>query len=263
MPNADGSLPFSVIPAKSNDSGLTAYLVNSLNNGGSSLTVWRLNTTDPTQINGDYGPVSINPYSVPPNAEQPGTGTQITTWDSRLFNAVYRTGSGLWTVNTTSCTPPGDTAQRSCLQWYQIDPNSLIIRQQGLVQQAGYHFYAPGIAANDRGDAVLVFNTSGIDVPVSIYYTGRSHTDAPNTLQDLSLMKSGEGCYVNNNGQNTVSFNSEVTVDPMDDSLFWLHSGFVYGGDANCQNNDWATDVAAVQFAYLSAAGNGAAQAAK
>jgi hypothetical protein len=42
MPNADGSLPVSVIPTQNADGSPTAYLVNSLWNGGSSLTVWKL-----------------------------------------------------------------------------------------------------------------------------------------------------------------------------------------------------------------------------
>ena len=95
MPNSDGSLPFSVIPAKSYDTAPTAYMVNSLLNGGSALTVWQLDTTDPTNITGSYGTVSTNPYSAPPNAEQPGRSALIITWDTRLFNAVYQPGSGL------------------------------------------------------------------------------------------------------------------------------------------------------------------------
>ena len=145
-------------------------------------------------------------------------------------------------MNTTACTPPSDSTQRACLQWYQIDPrdpNSFTIQQQALVQLAGYHFFAPGIAANNQGHAVLAYNVSGTDHYAGMNFSGRYHTDPLKTLQpSFQQVKSGEGCYERANGQNTVSLNSEVTVDPIDDSMFWLTSGYVYGKDASCQKND-------------------------
>jgi hypothetical protein len=263
MPNSDGSLPFSVISARSFDSSPTAYMVNSLWNGGSSLTVCILDTNDPTVITGVYGPVTTNSYSEPPAAEQAGTRALISMWHSRLFNAVYQPDSGLWTVNTTACTPAGDTTQRACLQFYEIDPASVTVLQQGLVQWPGFHFYDPGITANDEGDAVLVFNGSSLNNYVGIYYTGRYRTDPANTLQTVRQVKDGEGCFVATNGPNSVSSHSDAIIDPINDSLFWLHSGYAYGRDANCQNNDWATGVAAVQFVGDSAPSNGAAQSGK
>jgi hypothetical protein len=263
MPNSDGSLPFSVIPARSFDSSPAAYMVNSLWDGGSSLTEWILDTTDPTVITGVYGPVSTNPYSTPPPAEQPGTSTPISMWGTRLFNAVYQPDSGLWTVNTTACTPSGDTTQRACLQFYQVDPAAVTVLQQGLVQWPGFHFYGPGIAANDEGDAVLVFNGSSTDSYVGIYYAGHYRTDPPNTLQTVWKVKDGEGCFLATYGPNSVGTHSDATIDPINDSLFWLHSGYAYGRDANCQNNDWATGVAAVQFVGGSAPNNAPTQSGK
>jgi hypothetical protein len=181
-------------------------------------------------------------------------------WDTRLSNAVYQPDSGLWTVNTTGCIPSGDTTQRACLQFYQIDLASFTALQQGMVQWPGFHFYGPGIAANDEGDAVLVYNGSSADSYVGIYYAGRYRTDPPNTLQPMGKVKDGEGCFLATYGANSVGTHSDATIDPINDSLFWLHSGYAYGRDANCQHNDWATGVAAVQFVGGAAPNNAAAQ---
>jgi hypothetical protein len=226
MPNSDGSLPFSVAPARSFDNSPMAYMINSLWNGGNSLTLWQLDTTDPTTITGTYGPVSTNSYSVPPNAQQAGSSALITTWDARIFSAVYQPHSGLWTAHATSCTPESDGTTRSCIQWYQIDPASFTAQQQGLVQLPGWYFYSGSIAANDQGDAVLGFSGSSANAYVGIYYTGHYHTDPPNTNQTIWEAKSGEGCYQTNDSQNSFGTHSDAIVDPIDSSVFWIHTAF-------------------------------------
>jgi hypothetical protein len=264
--NSDGSLPFSVVPARRYDGSKTAYMVNTLLSGGNTLTFWELDTSVPAVIRGSYGYLRVSHYSTPPNAEQGGTSALIDAWDTRVFNAMYQPDAGLWTANTTGCTPPGDTIQRACVQWYQIktDPalrlvrsrhirfhqvTSITVGQQGLVEYPGWYLYAPAIAANPSGDAVLVFNGSSASDHVGIFFTGRYHTASPNTMQDsISTLKSGEGCYVRSAGNNTVSMHSDATMDPLDSDVFWIHSAYVYGSDSNCQNNDWATGVGAVAF---------------
>jgi hypothetical protein len=64
----------------------------------------------------------------------------------------------------------------------------------------------------------------------------------------IPVLKAGDGCYVRSAGDNTVSMHSDATLDPIYSGVFWLHSAFVYGSDSNCQNNDWATRVGAVEF---------------
>jgi hypothetical protein len=223
-------------------------MVNSLLNGGNTLTLWVLNTTNPSVISGNYIHVSVNRYSVPPNAEQSGTSALINTWGTRISNAVYRKGGGVWTVNTTACIPPGDTVKRSCLQWYELDPNSFKVRQQGLLSSAGYYYYAPAISANPSGDAVVVFNESSANHYVGIFATGRYRTAPVNTMQGSILIGRGQGCYVRSAGSNTVSMHSDATLDPIYSGVFWLHSAYAYGSNSNCQNNDWATWLGAVQF---------------
>jgi hypothetical protein len=247
--NSDGSLPFSVVPARRYDGSTTAYMVNTLLNGGNTLTFWELDTTNPTVIKGSYRYVPVRRYSNPPNAEQSGTSALIDTWGTRIFNAMYQAGGELWTANTTGCTPAGDTVRRACVQWYEINTTSFSVRQQGVAEYPGWYFYAPAIVANNAADAVLVFNASSASSHVGIYFTGRYHAAPLNTMQvAIPALKSGEGCYVRSAGNNTVSMHSDATVDPIYSGVFWIHSAYVYGSDSNCQNNDWATGVGAVEF---------------
>jgi hypothetical protein len=46
----------------------------------------------------------------------------------------------------------------------------------------------------------------------------------------------------------SLSMHSDAAIDPIDDSIFWVYSPFAFGNSARCQDNDWATGVAAVQF---------------
>jgi len=117
------------------------------------------------------------------------------------------------------------------------------------VESSGYYFYAPAIATNTLGDAVLVFNGSSANHHVGIYFTGRYHTAPLNTMQaSIPLLRNGDGCYIRSAGSNTVSLHSDATVDPIYSGVFWLHSAYAYGTDTNCQKNDWATWIGAVEF---------------
>jgi hypothetical protein len=123
------------------------------------------------------------------------------------------------------------------------------LRQQGIVRSSGYYFYAPAIEANAFGDAVMVFNGSSANSHVGIYFIGRYHTAPLNTVQGSILpLKTGEGCYVRSNGNDTVGLHSAADLDPVYSGVFWLHGAYAYGSDSNCQNNDWATGIAAVEF---------------
>ena len=80
---------------------------------------------------------------MPPNAEQVGTDVQINTWDADITNVVLAQPNALWVAQATGCTPDGDTAQRSCVRWYYIDPVAGSLLQQGTLGYPGAHFYDP------------------------------------------------------------------------------------------------------------------------
>jgi hypothetical protein len=255
LKNADGTTAFSVVPAKSYQTGAVDYLVNAYNEGpegANQLTVWKMNTTKPVTSLVRYT-LTTNPYVSPPNAQQAGTRTLITTWGTRLFNAVYGK-SGVWTAHTTGCIPAGDTTARACVQWFNFDPVARRMKQEGYLGVPNADFYGPEITADPAGDAVLAFNGSASYAAVGVYYAGRQHTDPRNTFQPFLLLKDGEGCY-ERSPANTVGMHSAVDQDATDPQKFWLAGAYTTGKNGNCQANDWAIAVGEVTFPEPAVAG--------
>ncbi len=93
--------------------------------------------------------VSGNQVYTPP-AQQPGTSTTIQTDDDRFLNAVWENGH-IWTADNTQCTPPTDTAPRSCLNYLDITASStgtvsLTTNQINNVGVLGGYLYYPAVS---------------------------------------------------------------------------------------------------------------------
>src|SRR5262249_45252447 len=123
--NPDGTPTFGLIPTKSYDvSSPVTYLLSASLNGGNTLGLWTLDTSQLSLSPFPTGmpvptPISYSPP--PPAAQSPETSPLITTEDTmQLVNAVLQPNNGLWTVHTTGCLIGG--LLRSCLHWFQIDP---------------------------------------------------------------------------------------------------------------------------------------------
>jgi hypothetical protein len=195
--NADGTPAFALVPAQSAVNSPVTYLINALypqTTPATQLTLWSVNLTNVMAPTFARSIIPTPPYSLPPDAQQPGTTTRIgvRAWGARLANAVYQS-AGLWTVQVVGCTPSGDTAQRSCLKWYLVDTRTATVTQQGLVDYVGAYVFAPWLAVDTQSNVVLVYNASGPNRYVSIDYIGRQATTAPNTLQGPAAQLPGGG----------------------------------------------------------------------
>jgi len=273
--NADGTtFARTVIPAKSyaGNSSVT-YLVSAAfldradaSEVSTALNLWALDTAKLT-ITWPGTTVTTALYGTPPDAQQPGTNSPrigIQRWGTQLNNAVYQPPDGLWTAHTTGCRWPGDSEERSCMQWFQIDPGNATVLQQGSFGYPGAYVYAPAIAANANGDAVLVYNSSSAasNWYVQVDYIGRQGSDPLNTLQGSGFQMqgaAGQGCYQRTTAGNTVSPYSAADLDPLNQKVFWIMGAYTLGHDPNCTNNDWSTGVAAVSFTGAAASSEVAA----
>ncbi len=249
--NADNSAAFTIQPAHSYVGSTTGYGLNSYSGGGNKLTLWRYIT--PNNINPNSPTLTRqttllpSAYSLAPNAVQKGSATAINTGDARLLNLIYR-GNGLWSAHTVGCNWTGDTATRSCIRWYQINPGAGTILQQRSFGASGFHYYYPAIVANNagtRGNAVIVFNRSGPSEYAGIRYTGRRTGDAVNTLQGSAQLRAGQGCYVRTDsiGRNRWGDYNGAAVDPANANRTWIFSEYASGTSATCGNNVWGTHV--------------------
>ena len=168
LTNPGGDLASQVTPAKSYAANSpVTYLISAYPNGGSSLSLWTLDSDNVSLSLAQKLPVQ--PYPAPPAAPQKGTTQLISTGDARLVNAVYFNESGLWTVQTAACpNQPG----RSCFKWYQLNPVAGTVIQDSYFGYSVDFVYAPAVVANRNGDAVFVFNASSSNHYVDVDFVG-------------------------------------------------------------------------------------------
>jgi hypothetical protein len=250
----DGTIASDVVPAKSYDTNSpVTYLLSAWAGHGKELALWTVDTNQPSLSPGlTAASVPTNAYAQPPDAAQKGTTTKISTLDARLANAVYQPAAGLWTVHAVVC--EADTTN-SCFEWYQIDPRTKTVVQNGQTSYAGASVYAPSVAVNKKGDAVFVYNSSGPDFYPSVDVVGRAASDPPNRVGTAFSIAPGLGPYQ----RPGVTFNApglqtSADTDPADDNQIWVIGAAATGRSAmDCPNGqanyDWFTGVGAVSFA--------------
>jgi len=243
--NADQSPAFALVPAVSYSASPVGYLVNAYDPGKDTarqLTIWTVDGTNLLAPVLQSQTLPVAAFSVPPNAAQVGTDVQINTWDAEITNVVLPQRNALWVAQATGCTPDGDTAQRSCVRWYHIDPVAGRLLQQGTLGYPGAHFYDPAIGANPNGDMTLAFSGSATYAAVGVYYSGRRASDPPNTLASFALLHDGDGCYVRlDHGLNMVGHRNAVALDLADHQSMWIMGAFASGTNSRCESNGWGT----------------------
>jgi hypothetical protein len=251
LTHADGTKEFTVQPAHSYVNSNLMYFLSARSSSGSSLTR-RLYTTSatipPAPTFGGRTTITVNSYSIPPDAQQPGTSTRIDTGDARLLNVARQSNGRLWAAHTVACTWSGDPTTRSCVRWYEINPSTSAVVQQRSYGAATFFYYYPAIMPRSTSDAMVVFNRSSTSTFAGIRYTGRKSTDPLNDLQNSSLLEPGQGCYVklDSLGRNRWGDYNGIAIDPSVSGRWWIYSEYVSGTSATCSNNVWATRVGQV-----------------
>jgi hypothetical protein len=248
LKNPDGTLARNLVAANSSTS--VTYLLNADTpgtNGATSLTKWQLDTTIPGAFTFSGRSVPTAPYYVPPRAQQHGTPTLISTWDTRLSNVAYD-GTSLWTAHTTGCRIIGDPTERSCMRWYQIAAQTGAVLQQSTFAVNNASVYTPWIVVNAYGNVVAVFNLSASTLPVGIYVAGRKGTDATNSLPLFYLVQQGEACYARSPYNAVGGPRSGGFLDPNNSNRFWISAAYTTGSSNDCTRNDWSTKIASLSF---------------
>ncbi len=104
--------------------------------------------------------LACSPFCTPP-ADQPVTADQLQTDDDRFLNAVLLNNK-IWTSDTTSCTPSGDTTVRSCLDYVSIGANTSGVMSAGTqlndVGISKADLFYPAVSLNSAGDVITTFD---------------------------------------------------------------------------------------------------------
>jgi hypothetical protein len=99
-----------------------------------------------------------NSTGVVPPAQQQGTTQTLQNNDDRFLNAVLTGNGGIWAADDTECVPPGDTVERACLDYVDIDtPTVMQINNVGV---AGADLYDPSVSVDPDGDLFTTFEES-------------------------------------------------------------------------------------------------------
>jgi len=247
-PNGTG---FSVQPALDLDNGSQPLpLLSAYNGSNLKISSFTGPITGPT-LDTAGGFVSVPLLGSPPDADQPGTSTDIETSDRRFSGNVILRDGDLWGVQTVR-----DGDGNAALRWVRIDDplGAASILDSGLIRSAafagltGFDFYFGSIAVNEYGDVVIGFSASGPSAPdgyVSAYAIVGETIGNQTLFGDPLLLKQGVATYVrfDGSGRNRWGDYSAVTIDPTDPRRFWTIQEWASG------NNLWSTQITEIVVA--------------
>jgi hypothetical protein len=195
---------FAIEPAQNLTPGSTTdtlYMagVNSATASTSSLYIWQVSGIPGSPgFQSSVSSLPIATMSIPPNAQQQGTTLLIDTNDDSLLDAAYRDGNPgtLWVSGNDACTPPGDTAVRSCLRFIEvaIDAQGPSIAQDFDYGDVGAYYYYPAVRTDGAGNLFAAFTKSSPTSYASAY-AGEEAAGALNKLTNLSVFRAGDASY--------------------------------------------------------------------
>ena len=239
--NADNTVAFTVQPCHTFGAPQAEYLVNTGFPSGSYLTIWKIvnGGTTPTLTRSQ---VTVSPYSLAPNADQPGGAMPLNTGDVRALHAVFR-GNSIWTSFTTAHNW-GTGPNRASIQWCQVNPSTPAVLQQGVYGAATGHYFYPALCPDGNGNVTMVLCRSGPTEFATIAHTGRLATDPAGTMQASAVLKAGVATYVSldGSGRNRWGDYNGVASDPSNSRVVWFYSEYASA------LNTWGTWVGSAFF---------------
>ena len=231
--------PFSFQPSHVFGSPGNAYIVGEQYPAGSALRVGRIY---PLPF-ADLGALGVSSY--PATYTLPDAPfNRIDTGDSRIQNVVYRNGH-LFTTHAI----PDPTRTKSTVRWYELSTSPLSRIQEGTISDPNRFYYYPSIAVNSTGDVAIGFSGSSSSPAeyAGAYYTARRAGDPADTMQPVTLLKSGMASYFKTLDRTANRWGdfSATVVDPVDDTTFWTVQEIAYTPVRNPHDNAfvsrWAT----------------------
>lgn len=172
-------------------------------------------------------PQLLPPRSVPvpgyavlvPDATQK-VGPLIWTGDARVRNAVYCSGSIWFAFATAHTTDPNV----GCARWYQLDPLTATLFQEGNFAVTRVHHCYPAIIPDVHGNATLVVGRSGPGEYLSVQVSARRVNDPPGQLPPSSPLHLGVAGHDNPDRykRNRWGDYNAAALDPLDGVTVWV-----------------------------------------
>jgi hypothetical protein len=193
------------------------------------------------RLDTSLAPIDLRRYDPPPAARQPNGAEDIDTGDGQFMLApslIVRNGS-LWGVESVA------SNERAAVRWFEIDPRTATLRQEGLIAYPDLDFYYGSLAVNEFGEVVLGFNGSGTDEFISSYAAIGRTLGGTTTFGLPILLKAGLDTYEYKLSPTMRRLRwgdySGTVVDPEDARVFWTFQEFVLERDR------WGTQLTQIQ----------------
>lgn len=189
-----------------------------------------------------------------PDAPQSGSAALIEVNDSRALDAVWRDNS-LWmttTIKPNLANDPVNVGQATA-HWFRFNtsavPAPISVADQGNIggeDIAGNTWtFFPSVAVNSNGDAKFGFSASAPTIYCGAYFAGREAGDPAGTVQASGVVQAGLDYYVRTFGgsRNRWGDYSGISVDPADDSTFWIYNEYaaIRGTPISGEDGRWGT----------------------
>jgi len=158
LKNADGSTVFTAKPARCLSASTNGWLLNTRSGGGSSVSLWRVDSPSATPKLVRVANVAVGTYADPPDAQQAGSNVLVATGDCRTQEVVYRDGAVFTAL--TEKTVVSSTNQ-AAVRFIKIGGAGNLIKDSTYRSSiAGVSYYYPAVTVDAAGDVVMVFNRS-------------------------------------------------------------------------------------------------------
>jgi hypothetical protein len=154
----------SVVPAQSLGSTTTQWFAGV--DDASSTVAHIVKTTgtppDPVTLSEPFTP-TVKVVTNPPGADQPGTSTLLVTNDNRVQTVAWQANRLVFT-ETTGCTPPRDSAVRSCARVTSFSTRRGSIVFDKNRSKRGQHYFFPAASINANNTIVVDFGRSSTSI---------------------------------------------------------------------------------------------------
>ncbi len=192
LANPDGSVVESLDPAQQDtpSAGGVEFLVDALQYGGCSLTLWTLPNSG-TTLSSTSVPTQC--YSQPPPSQQLGSSVLLGPGDCSVNHASYI--NGLLTLDVTSSYNWGDgLGPVGIVQWFVLNPSAATVSSQGAFGAPGYWMLYPSVVRDYNGNLTFVVGASGPNIYPSLWIVRMGSTQG-GVATSSQILAQGQGPY--------------------------------------------------------------------
>jgi len=206
--------------------------------------LWRVTGTAKPQLIKGPLVMSLNPYSIPPDADQPGATPNLNTGDNKIMQLAFRNGV-LNAVQTTGCNF-GGFPNETCVRLLQIDPDlPAVTFESDLGAGSNKFVWNPSIVVNKRGDVTVAMQQSGSSLALSTAVSGKRVSGTK--LEKLKRVMKGS-CAIadlDSSGRNRTGDYTGANLDPTDELTVWIAGEFSKKTSEGCK---WFTAIARTKY---------------